>query len=1054
MWKDNSSIQAKFLNKMIFIVFISIGLWVLIWIQGEYFTFKLESESIRTEYLQSQKLIIKTEVTSVVKKINTMREQAELKFEFVLKERVNEAFKIAKNIYEQNVDSKDLHEIKKMIKDVLRPIRFFDGRGYYFAVSMDGVEQLYPISPEFEGKNLINLQDSKGNFVIQDEIKKVKNSGEGFVKSYWSKPDKDIALQFSKITFVKYFKPLDWYFGTGDYLDDFVAQTQKEMLNHIVKLRFGKEGYFFGSTYQGDSLFSNGKITIGSNNIWNLTDPNGMKIIQEQRKAVENPEGGFVFYSWKKLNQQAPSPKISFVMSVPEWEWTLGAGVYLDTIEKTILSNKAVLNNEFKTTIIRSIVILAVLLFLVYFWSRSISNQIQKSVDTFLLFLEKASINAIDINPDAIQLKEFKDIAVSTNKMLEDRKQAEEKLQASEKKYRELSDSLPQVVFEIDETGKLLYVNQNAFDLFGYTKDEFDHGINITQVITPEDHDRAKKNMLHVLQGNNLGGMEYTALRRDNTTFPSVIHTSLVIHNEKPVGLRGLLIDVSKQKKMETDLKRQALAMDSSSDLIVITDTKGNIVYVNAAFEKTTGYSYEEAIGSNPSILQSGIHDKIFYTELWETISNGQVWSGCLINMKKSGEEYTEEASISPVFSHKGDIVNYVAVKRDITEKLKLESQLQQSLKMESIGTLAGGIAHDFNNILFPIIGHTEMMLEDIPENSEFRDSLNHIYTGAMRASELVKQILTFSRQDSNVLKLMKMQPIIKEALKLIRSTIPTTIEIKQNLETNCGVIKADPTQIHQIVMNLSTNAYHAMEDTGGELIVKLKEIELGDLDLINQDMTPGAYACLTITDSGKGMDKDLTQKIFDPFFTTKEKGKGTGMGLSVVHGIVESMNGAIQVYSEPAKGTEFNIYLPVVKSSSEKLEIHHMKKPIQGGIERILLVDDEDAVVTMEKLMLERLGYQVTSRTSSIDALEAFRANPNKFDLVITDMQMPNMSGDKLSVELARIRPDIPVLLCTGFSEVMSEEKAASLGINDFLLKPIVMKDLSQKIREVLDEN
>jgi CheY-like chemotaxis protein len=254
--------------------------------------------------------------------------------------------------------------------------------------------------------------------------------------------------------------------------------------------------------------------------------------------------------------------------------------------------------------------------------------------------------------------------------------------------------------------------------------------------------------------------------------------------------------------------------------------------------------------------------------------------------------------------------------------------------------------------------------------------------------------------------------------------------------------------------MNLSTNAYHAMEDTGGELVVSLKEIELGALDLINQDMTPGAYACLTIVDTGKGMNKTLIDKIFDPFFTTKEKGKGTGMGLSVVHGIIKSNGGAIQVYSEPAKGTEFKVYLPVIKSSSKKLEIHQMKEPIQGGIERILLVDDEDAVVTMEKLMLERLGYQVTSRTSSIDALEAFRANPNKFDLVITDMAMPNMPGDKFAFELTKIRPDIPVLLCTGFSEAMSEEKAVSLGIKGFLLKPIVMKDLSHKIREVLDEN
>ena len=388
----------------------------------------------------------------------------------------------------------------------------------------------------------------------------------------------------------------------------------------------------------------------------------------------------------------------------------------------------------------------------------------------------------------------------------------------------------------------------------------------------------------------------------------------------------------------------------------------------------------------------------------------------------------------------------------DITGFKKMEAQLQQSQKMESIGTLAGGIAHDFNNILFPIIGHSEMMLEDIPEESPLRGGLNQIYTGAIRASELVKQILTFSRQESSELTLMKMQPIIKEALKLIRSSIPTTIEIKQNLQSDCGAIKADPTQMHQIVMNLATNAYHAMEDTGGILNIRLKKIELEEPDLLNPDIKPGAYACLSISDTGKGIDKELIEKIFDPFFTTKQTGKGTGMGLSVVYGIVKNMNGAIHVYSEPEKGTEFHVYLPLAETVKEQQAIH-TTTVIQGGTEHILLVDDEKTIIEMEQNMLQRLGYKVTSRSSSIEALEAFRAAPDKFDMVITDMAMPKMSGDKLSVEINKIRPGIPVLLCTGFSETMSEEKATSLGINGFLFKPIVMKDLSYKIREVLDK-
>ncbi len=388
--------------------------------------------------------------------------------------------------------------------------------------------------------------------------------------------------------------------------------------------------------------------------------------------------------------------------------------------------------------------------------------------------------------------------------------------------------------------------------------------------------------------------------------------------------------------------------------------------------------------------------------------------------------------------------------KRAEQERKKLESQLHQSQKMESIGTLAGGIAHDFNNILFPVMGFTEMLLEDTPEDDPIRDSLEQIYNGTLRAKDLVQQILTFARQRDGELKLMQMQPMVKEAIKLIRSTIPTTIEIQQNIQTDCKPIKADPTQIHQIVMNLATNAYHAMEENGGKLTILLKEMEFTKDDLISLAITSGVYACLTIQDTGKGMDQALCKNIFDPFFTTKGKGKGTGMGLSVVHGIVKNMSGAIRVYSEPGKGTQFNIYLPVVQTRSEQ-QLTDITEPLQTGNEHILLVDDEISILKMEQAMLERLGYKVTTRSSSIDALEAFRTNPDKFDLIITDMAMPNMAGDKLSVEINQIRPDIPILLCTGFSEIISEEKAKSLGINGFLLKPVISRNLSQKIREVL---
>ena len=504
-------------------------------------------------------------------------------------------------------------------------------------------------------------------------------------------------------------------------------------------------------------------------------------------------------------------------------------------------------------------------------------------------------------------------------------------------------------------------------------------------------------------------------------------------------------IDGHKQtgKALRESEERYRSMMEAMDEATYICSSDFRVEYMNPAMIKRAGY---DAKGELCHKAIHGLDEKCPWC-VFEKVIRGKSINHEIVSPK---DNKTYQISNSPIV-HTDGSVSKLTIFHDVTELKKMEAHFHQAQKMESIGTLAGGIAHDFNNILFPILGYSDMLLADIPEDSPFRDGLNGIHTSALRAKDLVRQILTFARQDTTEVILMKMQPVVKEALRLIRSTIPTTIDITLDIRADCGVIKADPTQIHQIVMNLATNAYHAMEDTGGELKASLKEVELGEQDVITPDMIPGNYACLTVSDTGTGMDKDVTEKIFDPFFTTKEIGKGTGMGLSVVHGIVKSMDGAIQVYSKPGEGTKFHVYLPVEKSSFEKQNIQ-TKEPVQGGIDKILLVDDEDAIITMEKRVLERLGYQVTSRTGSLEALEAFRANPDKFDVVITDLAMPNMPGDKLSAELIKIRPDIPILLCSGFSETMSEEKAASLGIKGFILKPIVMKDLAQKIREVLD--
>lgn len=509
-------------------------------------------------------------------------------------------------------------------------------------------------------------------------------------------------------------------------------------------------------------------------------------------------------------------------------------------------------------------------------------------------------------------------------------------------------------------------------------------------------------------------------------------------------------------KQAEESLRLTQFVFDKAAIGIFHISSDGRILNVNEQVTKSLGYTKDELSKMtipdiDPTLNQQNLES------LWQTLCRNKFNSIETVHKHKDGKIFPVEV-ITNLFEYNGEKFS-VSFVHDITERKladkkrkELETKLQQNQKMQAIGTLAGGIAHDFNNILFPILGYSEILLADVPGDSPFRANLNSIHASALRAKDLVQQILAFSRQEKNDPKLMKLQPVIKEVLKLIRSTIPKMIEIKQDIPADCGAVKADPTQIHQIVMNLTTNAYHAMEETGGVMKVSLREVEIGEFGKITPGMKQGTYACLTVMDTGIGMNNDLIKNVFDPFFTTKKRGKGTGMGLSVVHGIVASMDGSIQVHSEPGKGTEFHIYLPVAKDIYQALE-NQVQTSIIGGTERILIVDDEDEIISMEKQMLNRLGYQVTARTSSVEALECFRASPDKFDLVISDIAMPSMPGDKLSTEMIKIKPNIPVLLCTGFGEDIPLIKSASIGIKGFLMKPIVMRDLAQKIREALDE-
>ena len=667
----------------------------------------------------------------------------------------------------------------------------------------------------------------------------------------------------------------------------------------------------------------------------------------------------------------------------------------------------------------------------------SIFQEYKKEIVTITLMLSILSLTIVALVLNILQ-----------------RNRAEKALRNSEKKHRKLVSNISDVIVILDKNGTITYKSPNITEQFGWDPDELIGQYGLVTV-HPDDKERIEKELMQILIKDNSKIIVEYEYKCKNGNYKPVELTAVNMVDDPIInGVLANYKDISHRRKADMAIRkseeRLKTIFNASPDPVVVYNNKGYPEYMNEAFTDCFGWYLDELRDQHIPFVPED-QNEITKLKIKEIYQSGNPVRFETKRFSKNGEMLDILLSAAIIKGIEGINNSLVVNLKDITGRKKLEAQIQQTQKMESIGTLAGGIAHDFNNILFPVLGHTEMLLQDIPEDNPIHNNLEKIYAGANRAKELVKQILTFSRQEESELILIKIQPVIKEALRLIRATIPTTIEIKQDINPDCGIIKADPTQIHQIVMNITTNAYHAMEETGGILKIRLKQIESEEDDLKIPDLKPGAYACLTIADTGAGIDEELTDKIFDPFFTTKEVGKGTGMGLSVVHGIVKSMNGFININSEPDRGTEFNVYFPIEKQNYEKKRAQ-TNEIIQTGTEHILLVDDEEEIITMEKKMLERLGYKVTSRISSIEALEAFKAKPDKFDMVVTDMAMPNMAGDKLSVELSKIRPDIPVVICTGFSETMSEEKAASLGINGFLLKPIVMKDLSHTIREVLD--
>lgn len=630
---------------------------------------------------------------------------------------------------------------------------------------------------------------------------------------------------------------------------------------------------------------------------------------------------------------------------------------------------------------------------------------------------------------------------------------------AANERLRKIVSHVPGVVFQYrlfpNGAANFPFVSEAFTDLYGVAPSEVAEDTDIIRaMVHPEDKERLFTSLHASADSLQLWRIDYRICRPDGVTKWLLVE-AMPEPGNGCVTWYGSISDITAHKAVEDALRFTQFAVDKTIDQAFWMTEDGHIIYVNDAACHALEYSRAELLKlSVPDICPP--HSLESYAQHWKKLKENGSAIIESFHQSKSGRMYPVEIRANYVIFDGKEYncafaTDITERKKDEEEKIKLQAQLYQAQKMEAIGTLAGGIAHDFNNLLSVIFGYSELAKEDTSQGEKYHDYLKEVLTAANRAKELVKQILAFSRQTQVERIPLQIQPLIREGLKMLRSSIPTTISITEDIDPESGIILADPTQIHQILLNLCTNAYHSMEVDGGVLAVSLKTkvVDTDDQEMLLH-VSPGEYAELMVSDTGSGIDPQIIERIFDPYFTTKESGKGTGMGLAIIHGIMQEYGGAITVESNVGMGAVFHVYFPVVNKAIEDEITRFENLPM--GNERILLVDDEELLAALGKDLLERLGYRVTVQLSSHQALTTFQNAPNGFDLVITDQTMPEMTGAELAQCMLQIRPDIPIILCTGYSNLIDEHSAKALGIREFAFKPLSQKLLAKLIRNVLE--
>lgn len=643
------------------------------------------------------------------------------------------------------------------------------------------------------------------------------------------------------------------------------------------------------------------------------------------------------------------------------------------------------------------------------------------------------------------------------------RQEAESALRASEMSYRRLVQNIPGVVhrFSLSDR-KTEFISESVKQVTGRDAAEFlDGSIRLCDLVYPDDRDLVSQAIEQSRRQGKPYEVEYRLGESGNDCrIIQEYGAPLAEDLEGRSWVDAVFFEVTArretERRLDTSTRLLHTLIEATTDAVFIKDTQGRYLLVNSATLRAMGKDEAEVLGRRDA--------DIFPSESASVIEQADAMV-LASGISQTLEERIESAygdsywfvNKSPIFDGDGKLLGLVGISRNVTERMlaeqereSLEKRLQQAQKMEALGTLAGGIAHDFNNILSVVLGYAELLQDDLAHQEVPRQKVDHVLKAGYRARDLVQQILAFSRMTEE--KLIHIQPAssIREGLKLLRATIPANIVIREAIDPYCRVIAVNPIQLHQVLMNLCTNASHALEETGGTIEVSLQNRQLAAGEVPEAPRLQGEVVELRVTDDGPGIEEEMLGRIFEPYFTTKGVGKGTGMGLSIVHGIAAKCGGAAICSSMPGNGASFSVFFPAVAAPLDQPEVELDAVP--KGTERILLVDDEPPLLEVARLMLEKLGYTVSAFASGLAALSAFEDDPDAFDLVLTDQTMPDITGANLAGRILRIRPGMPILLCTGFSAVIGEEKAREIGIAAYVHKPLKIREIAMLLRQLLD--